>query len=946
MEIRVLGLLELRCGGSSLALGTHKQKTVLALLLARLNRAVSIDVLIDELWEDEPPASAVANARLYVNNLARLLAAQPDAPTVVRHGSGYTLAVDEQSVDLFCYREAVRRGRGAVACGDFTAAVSAFDEGLGLWRGRPVEDVRAGPVLAAWRIAVEEERLSTVEDRAEALLGLGAYDRVVPQVRELLALAPLRERAHALLVRALYQADDAAGALVAFEAARRCLAEQLGMDPGAELRRLHKAILDREPVSTHRAPAKPRPTGAVPRQLPAGVAGFAGRADSLRKLDALLSGHASTVLISAIAGTGGVGKTALAVHWAHRVRHRFPDGQLYVNLRGFDATGSSMAPAEVVRRFLDTLGVPAQRLPSDVDAQAAMYRSLLADKRMLVVLDNARDADQIRPLLPGAPGCLVVVTSRNRLTSLIAAEGAHPLPLDVLTVDEARDLLTHRLGGARVAAEPHAVDELVTLCARLPLALAIVAATAATRPHLRLAALADQLRHSHGRLDALSTGDAPTTDLRAVFSWSYQALTPETARLFRLLGLHPGPDISAPAAASLAALPVDQARRLLNELAAANLIQEHIPGRYTFHDLLRAYATEQAAAIDSDTQRHAAIHRTLDHYLHTAYAADRLLNPARETIPLTPPQPGVTPEASPDHEQALAWFTVEHAVLLAAVDHAAATGFDTHTWQLAWTLYDFLHRRGHWHDHAATQRAALAAAGPLADPTAQARAHRYLAHAYTQLGRLDDAHTELRHALDLTTGAGDPAERARIRLDLGHLRRWQGRTAEALDHSRQALDLFRAAGHRRSQGYTLNSVGWHHALLGDYEQALTCCQQALTLLEEFDDRLGQAATWDSLGYAHHHLGHHTQALTCYQHALNLNRDLGDRYSEAEVLTHLGDTQHTTGDPHAARTAWQQALEILDQLDHPDALHVRTKLAALDPPPDGDYLANGVSGTVF
>jgi tetratricopeptide (TPR) repeat protein len=676
---------------------------------------------------------------------------------------------------------------------------------------------------------------------------------------------------------------------------------------------------------------------AVPRQLPAAVGYFAGRAGELATLTGLLRGRAEaggTVVISAIGGTAGVGKTALAVYWAHQVADRFPDGQLYVNLRGFDPSGQVMAAAEAVRRFLDALGVEPQRIPADLDAQAALYRSQMAGQRMLVVLDNARDTTQVRPLLPGAPTCLVLVTSRNRLTGLVVADGAHPISLDLLSVAEARELLAPRIGVDRVATEPDAVAEIITACARLPLALAIVAAHAATHPRLSLAVLADGLRGSGDRLDALATDD-PTTDARAVFSWSYHALTPQAAWLFRLLGLHPGPDITAPAAASLAGLPTNTVRPLLTELTRASLLVEHNPGRCTFHDLLRAYAADLTHATDTDEQQRAATHRILDHYLHTAYTAEQLLNPTRDPLVLTPPQPGVTPEHPTDCQRALDWFTAEHPVLLAAVDHAAATGFDTHTWQLAWTLTDFLNRRGHWYDLAATQHAAVAAAQRLADLTAQAGAHRYLARAYTHLGRFGDAYTQLGHALDLTTQAGDLAGQAHTHHTLALVWERQGRHAEALDHARQALDLFGAADHRVGQANALNIVGWLHALLGDHRQALIYCQQALPLLRELDDHYGQAATWDSLGYAHHHLGHHTQAIACYQHAIDLVRDLGDRYNEAIILTRLGDTHHAASDTDAARDAWQQALTILDDLGHPDAERVRTKLAALDTPTHTD-----------
>jgi tetratricopeptide (TPR) repeat protein len=690
-------------------------------------------------------------------------------------------------------------------------------------------------------------------------------------------------------------------------------------------------IAEAEPELAKAAARRQATATLAPQQLPASVAYFAGRSDELAALTDLLGQRVNTggtVVISAIGGTAGVGKTALAVYWAHQVADRFPDGQLYVNLRGFDPSGQVMAPAEAVRRFLDALGVPPERIPVDLDAQAALYRSEMASKRILVVLDNARDTAQVRPLLPGAPTCLVVVTSRNQLTGLIAADGAHPITLDLLTNNEARQLLAQRLGADRVAAEPAAVGEIITRCAHLPLALALVAARAALSPHAGLPLLAEQLRDAEHRWQML-TGDDPTTDVQAVFSWSYQALTPAAARLFRLIGLNPGPDLSAAAADSLAGLPANTIRPVLTELTQASLLFEYTPSRYTFHDLLRAYASDLAHRLDPDQHRHTATHRILDHYLHTAHTANRLLDPTRDPITLTPPAPGVTPQHLGDRQQALDWFTVERAVLLAAVEHAAATGLDTHTWQLAWTLDFFLDRRGHWRDQAVTGRAAVAAAQRLADPTAQTHAHHTIARAYIRLGRFDDARTQLSHALDLATQTGDQTVQARIHYNLAVLwERWDN-YSQALDHAQQALTLFQATGHQHGQARALNGVGWCHARLGDYHQALTACQQALTLLQDLGDRIGQADTWYSLGYAHHHLGHHAHVLTCYEHAITLCRDLADSHFEARILTNLGDAHHSTGNHHAAHDAWQQALTILNDLNHPNADKVRAKLAGLD-----------------
>jgi tetratricopeptide (TPR) repeat protein/transcriptional regulator with XRE-family HTH domain len=669
--------------------------------------------------------------------------------------------------------------------------------------------------------------------------------------------------------------------------------------------------------------------GAVPRYLPAAAAPFVGRAAALAELDRILREHSAsaTVVISAIGGMAGIGKTALAVHFARCAATRFPDGQLYVNLRGFGPPERPVTAAEAIRGFLDALRVPAARIPPDLDAQAGLYRSVLAGRRVLVVLDNARDAGQVRPLLPGAPGCLVLVTSRSLLSGLVASDGAHLIDLDLLTPAECRDLLAARLGPHRVAVEPQAVAQITAACGRLPLALAILAARAAARPGFPLRALAAELRS--GPLDALAADSDPATDVRTVFSWSYRALSPAAARLFRLLSLPSGASISAPAAASLAGLPMLETRPLLTELTAAHLICEQAPGRYACHDLLRAYARQLARDEDCDRQRDAAIGRVLDHYLHTAHAADRLLDPSRDVITLGPARPGVSPQQHADRRRSLAWFTAEHAVLLAAVDDAAAAGSDACAWQLAWTLWPFLDRRGHWHDQAATGRAALAAARRLADPQAQARAHRLLATAYLALDRCDDARTHLTHALELCRQAGEAAGQGRAEHGLALVCGKQDRHVQALGHARRAVELYRAAGHQRGQARALNSAGWSHVQLGDYQQALIAAQHALALHTELGDQHGLAHTWDTLGCARHHLGQYGQATDCYQRALSIYRELDDQYYEAGTLGRLGDTRQAAGDPDAARDAWQRALAIFDDLSHPSAGQLRAKLAALD-----------------
>jgi tetratricopeptide (TPR) repeat protein len=545
---------------------------------------------------------------------------------------------------------------------------------------------------------------------------------------------------------------------------------------------------------------------------------------------------------------------------------------------------------------------------------------------MLVMLDNAGSADQVRPLLPGTPACTVVVTSRDALAGLVARDGATRLDLDLLPLEDAVALL-RTLIGARVDAAPDAAAELADQCCRLPLALRVAAELATSHPGVPLAQLTGELADLHKRLDLLAAGGDRRTAVRAVFSWSYQHLGADAARAFRLLGLHPGPDFEPCAAAAVTGMTAEQARQMLGELTRAHLIAEHLPGRYAFHDLLRAYAAEQAHHTGSDTGRREATGRVLDHYLHTAARAAPLLDPAMEPVVLAPPRPGAAPGQPADHSQALAWFEAEHQVLLAAVTLAAGSGFDSHAWQLPWAMTNFLQTRGHYQEWATTQRTALAAATRLGDTAAQALSGRLLAGACTHLGDHDQARGHFASSLTLYQRLGNRLGEAKIHQGLGALADGQGRYADALSHSEQALRVYQDIGDKAGEAAALNNVGWCHSVLGDYQQARAFCRQALTLGAETGDRVLEGRAWDSLGYAEHHLGNFAEAAACYQGALSLKRESGDRFSEAATLTHLGDTRHAAGELAQAREARQQALAILEDLQHPDADQVRAKLAS-------------------
>ncbi|MFE9192904.1 ATP-binding protein [Micromonospora sp. NPDC007208] len=683
---------------------------------------------------------------------------------------------------------------------------------------------------------------------------------------------------------------------------------------------------DRFLAGTPTPPASDR----VPAQLPADGFGFVGRAGALARLDEILAravDQPTAMGLAIVSGTAGVGKTALAVHWAHRVARHFPDGRLYVNLRGFDPGGTPTSPSTALAGFVNALAGPADRPSTDLEEQVARYRSLLSGQRMLVVLDNAGDADQVRPLLPGAPGCFVLVTSRDQFLGLVSANGADPITLDVMSAAESRELLARRLGTRRLAAEPEAVDAIVSASAGLPLALSVVAARAAIHSDFRLLELAAHLRPAAGRLDAFDGGE-PVTNLRLVMSWSYRTLDAHTARLFRLLSVHPGPDFAAEAAASLAGIAPAQARRHLAELTRAHLLSEHRPGRFTYHDLLRAYAAELTATEDSEANRHAARSRLLDHYLSVAYAADELLYPQRDRLPVDPPGPGVAPVPLADRDQALWWFTDEHPVLLSVLRLASDHGFDRHTSHLAWAITTYLNQRGYWEDWIGSLQAALSAAVRLTDDRAEAYAHGVLGFAGISLNQYVDAQRHLELAYDRYRRLGDLAGQARVELNLGWIRDRTGQPEQALGHAQEALRLHRQAGHVTGQAFALNAVGWSHGQLGDHHAAIESCEQALALFTSVDNVLGQAITWASLGHAHLQLNAFTEAVACHEQAVRLRREIGHRRLEADALVSLGDAHLAAGNTAPARLAWKQARDILVSLHEGDTGGVDAKLASL------------------
>lgn len=913
LTVELLGPLRVSVAGRAVELPAGRLRALLAVLAMSAGHLVLTDKLATAVWGTDPPGDARANVRTNVKRLRRALGAAEQL--IVARPGGYLLAVEPDQVD------ALRFGRlldDAEAAPDPAAERSLLNAALALWRDPPFDGIRSDWLEQSVAPALHERYLTALERRIDLDLECGSHPDPAESARliELAERHPLRESLWARLLRVLESAGRPAEALERYETIRRRLAEELGADPSPELRQVHADLLAGRASPGHTSPIR----RSVPRQLPAAIAGFAGRQAEVAALDALLDQPDGTKspLIITIAGTAGVGKTTLAVHWTHRVADRFPDGQLYVSLRGYDPSGQPLTPTAVIRDFLAALQVPPQQIPEDLAAQAALYRSLLAGRHMLVLLDDARDADQVAPLLPAGPGCMVVVTSRDQLAGLVLSYGARPLTLDLLPPDEARRLLTHRLGHDRVAADPAATAEIVRRCAGLPLALAIVAARAAIHPAHPLGALAGELRDA---LDALDQAG----DIRAIFSWSYDALGEGAARLFRLVGaLHPGANCTITAAASLAGVPVSRVRAPLVELTRANLLTEPAPNRYFCHDLLRAYAAELCETHDTD--RDAALRRLVDHYVHSAHAAATHLHGHMEAVSPAPPHPGVSVAEVAGADEAMAWLTAEQSTLLAILKLTAEIGLDRQVGHLARALFFFLHRRGRWYDRAETQRAAVAAARRLGDPVEEARALRDLAWALADLGGFDDAHTNLDAALDLSHDDLTASAWSHYYRDLVYT--IQGRETDALDSARRAHDLFDKLGDQVGMAVTLTELGWHHGRLGNRDLALNYCESALALHQRLGNRQFEAHTWSCLAEVLIQLGDPAAAVTRFGRAFELFHKLGDLYAEASILAHVGICQLLDGDHAAAHESWREAHSALRDLDPSTIDQIHTQLTTI------------------
>jgi DNA-binding SARP family transcriptional activator/Flp pilus assembly protein TadD len=919
MWFGVLGPLLVRDADSVIAVPAGRQRVLLAALLVRAGTVVPAEALAEFLWDGASPPGAETTLRSHVMRLRRLLGPAPGARVVTRY-PGYLIEAREEEVDLLRFRRLCREGGDAVHAADWESAWVVLTEGLGLWRGEPLADVRSEELRRDQVPGLEELRLQAVERRMDAGLHLGRQAELVAELRSLLVRYPLRERFHAQLMLALVRCGRQAEALEAYQSAREVLIEELGTEPGAGLRDLHQRILGEDPAPAVQDPAAlagDRRAAVVPRELPAPVAGFVGRGEELAALTGLLDRSAeqapAAVVISAIGGTAGVGKTALAVQWAHRAADRFPDGQLYVNLRGYDPD-RPMPAADALAAFLRALGVPGQEIPPEEDERAARYRSLLAGRRALIVLDNAGSVEQVRPLLPGSPACAVVVTSRDSMAGLVARDGATRLDLDLLPPGEAVGLL-RALIGRRVEDDPGAAATLAGQCCRLPLALRVAAELAAARPDVPLAELVGELADQQQRLDLLDAGGDPRTAVRAVFSWSYRHLEADAARAFRLAGLQPGADFDPYAAAALANTGLRQARAVLDVLTRAHLIQPAGPGRYGMHDLLRAYARELAARDGEEDQR-AALTRLFDHYLHTAGAAMDALYPAeRHRRPRIPP-PVIPIPAVTGSDTARAWLDAERTALVAVTVYTAGHGWPAYATGLAATLFLYLEQGGHYPETMTIHSHARAAAQRTGDQAAEATALNHLAGVHWRQSHYQQAVTYLRQALALFRQTDDRAGQGRALGNLGQIHHRLGRYREAISLYRQALTIFAETGDLTDKANALNCLGVSEERQGRYDLAARHHRQALAIGAQIGASQIESSALVNLGTVGLRQGRYRQATGHLHQALAMCRQIGIRDAEAETLARMGDVCLRQGHPEEATRHVQEALTLYRELGNP------------------------------
>lgn len=981
LRVELLGGVRAWRDGRELEVGARQRRAVLGVLAAHANQPVSRSDLIDAVWGDNSPASAGSAIYSYVAALRRVLTPgrprRAPAGELSSSGSGYVLHLPAGQVDVEVFSQHLRQARRLSASGALTESIRLFDAALAMWHGTPWAEI-PGPFAQVERAWLTEQYLTAVEDRAEILVALGNPGALVAELSHTARDNPFRERLVGLLVLALYRSGRQADALALYRETRRLLIAELGVEPCPDLQHLHKQMLTADPALT--APAgmatrwsggvgQPRTMRPVPAELPHDVANFAGRQAELARLESLIvreDGDAvhKALVISAIDGIAGIGKTALAVHFAHRISGIFTDGQLFIDLRGFDPNQPPLHPGDALNHLLRSLGAEPADIPSALDERVGMYRSLLANRRILIVLDNAQAASQVRPLLPGTPTCAVIVTSRNRLDGLIARDGAHRVTVALLSPQDAVALLADVVGRERVATEAEDANRLVRSCGYLPLAIRIAAERIIIRPSCAIMEMAEELNHEQERLDALSVGDDQATAVRAAFRWSYRALAPDAASMFRKLGLLAGPEVSALAASALSGQAPAEARRLLHVLTKAHLLEQVDADRYRLHDLLRLYACE--CAVEEPPQARAqAIRRILTWYVHTAAAAGRVLMPQRRRVPVDPLEGECPAMSFGSHRQALQWCEAERANLVAAARQAAEIGEHRIAWQLPAVLWIFFNLERHWNDWLSTGRIGLAAARQVGDRHGESLILGNLGILHSDRREFTEAIDSFQQALSICKQLGDLHGEGMTMLGLGAASQRQQRYGEAIQHHRRALLICRKTGDRWGEIRALGSLGAIHCGLGqierairDFRQAIAGCRQigdrwfeatalrglagaylemgrfedaieqyrqAMVIRRQIGDMRGQARAHGDLANVYRNLRRFEDAVEHYQHAVAIRREIDDQQGQARTLDALGATLHSAGKLWAAAEAWQQSIALYRHLGDPRADELRAQL---------------------
>jgi DNA-binding SARP family transcriptional activator len=982
VRFRILGPLEIWTGQDWSGIGASKWRALLTALLLNPGRVVSAERLIAELWGDVPPDRAANLISVYVFRLRRLID-DPRGQVLVTRAPGYQLQLGSGDLDAFAFESLASDGRHALAAGDAPLAADRLAQALALWRGAALADVPPSALVAAEAGRLEELRLATQELRITADLHCGMSDQLVPELRRLISDHPLREGLWALLMQTLEQAGRRAEAIAAFGEARTLISDELGVDPGPELRQLYRGLLaadaatDDQPqgsaVATDpgtgaddtasgvsgtsadtgaepgtgsaaggadptaaglprpddgsrpdgpgpgRAPTGPAPddfTAAVPAQLPGDIADFTGRTTHLRLLRAMLAtrdtaGNPEAVNIAGVVGTPGLGKTVLAVHAAHELRREFPDGQLFVPLLG--ASQQPAKPDEVLARLLRDLGVEPGRIPASLDERAALYRTRLTDRRVLIVLDDARDSAQVRPLLPGSSSCAVIMTSRHWLADLA---GSRLVDLDVLDDDEAHQMLTQIIGPDRVAAEPGPVREVLTACAGLPLAIRIAGARLAARRGWTVRTLADRLADQQRRLDELTAGDLA---VRACFEVSFTSLprpaaagAVDPARAFRLLGLWQGPYISLPAAAALLGQPEDAVAEALEVLVDTHLLESPAPEWYRFHDLLRAYGADRAKAEETPEEAWAALSRLLHWYLRSADAATSVINPLRDHVPLDTAVPGLAAQDFGTADEALAWSARERENLVAATRQAAAEGLHDIAWKLPVAIMVCFDLHGYRAEWLVTHEVALESARAIGDRSGEAWVLNNIGVVLSQQ-RARHADRYLQQALAIRRELGDLRGQAQATNNLAFSYQFLGLHERAVQPLREALELQRAIGHRYGEGVALCNLGEAYLELGRYAEAIASEQDALAIVEEIGLPRLRGYVLQHLGRARRDSGSVADGAVLLEQALASHRADGDKYGEAQDLQHLGEAHAQAGRVADARGSLMRAAELFESL---------------------------------